>query len=495
MPEQFELFNQPHEDGFWSGIGGHFNNFSQVVCEFIDNSVANFIQYHLSQKTIQITLEKVNEIVKVKIEDTGTGIVDLNRSFTIGGKDKNAPSLNEHGFGLKHALATADNSNSNWAVSTRTKELIENGSYDEVSAKYMISGYYSKRFNTNEKKWPGDFHGTGTIIEFDASKELFHSLSKGIRGRTTRFSSLVNIFIEDLGFYYSGIIETGSANIVVKVIDNGNDEIYTVPSLKPEFIKYYEPAHGQVDYDLGNGEVTIKYSFGKIKPKSNAKRYYKANMSSSGVEVQINGRVIQYNIFEQIWSKEKHNSYNSLLIKINVESSDKSRLPMTRTSKNGLRMEDPKTNNLFEWIRSKMLSPKKDYNGVDPAEKDLFEELEKQKNIHLAAYEPTISLEQNVFNEINYKVPIDLYVHVQDETFIYEGKRDKTTIQDIYQLKMYWDGCVIDQIIPTQGILIAAEHSEAVREMLEIVNEFKDQNGNNYNFVLRTWQEEGVNYP
>ena len=60
---------------------------------------------------------------------------------------------------------------------------------------------------------------------------------------------------------------------------------------------------------------------------------------------------------------------------------------------------------------------------------------------------------------------------------------------------MYWDGCVIDQIIPTQGILIAAEHSEAVREMLEIVNEFKDQNGNNYNFVLRTWQEEGVNYP
>ena len=57
MPEQIPIFNQPHSDGFWSGIGGHFDNFSQVICEFVDNSVSNFVQNSSSQPNILITLE------------------------------------------------------------------------------------------------------------------------------------------------------------------------------------------------------------------------------------------------------------------------------------------------------------------------------------------------------------------------------------------------------------------------------------------------------
>ena len=111
MPEEIKILNHiDNSDDMWSGIGGHFDTFSQVICEFIDNSIANFIQHKLTTKVVKVTLSEDGEKVKVKIEDTGTGIKDLNRSFTLGGKvrEENSHSLNEHGFGIKHALASAD---------------------------------------------------------------------------------------------------------------------------------------------------------------------------------------------------------------------------------------------------------------------------------------------------------------------------------------------------------------------------------------------------
>lgn len=72
------------------------------------------------------------------------------------------------------------------------------------------------------------------------------------------------------------------------------------------------------------------------------KRYYRRNMSSSGVEIRINGRLIAYNLFKEIWGIEKHNSYNYLLIKIDIISDDRKKLAVTRTSKNGIRKGDEK---------------------------------------------------------------------------------------------------------------------------------------------------------
>ena len=60
---------------------------------------------------------------------------------------------------------------------------------------------------------------------------------------------------------------------------------------------------------------------------------------------------------------------------------------------------------------------------------------------------------------------------------------------------MYWDGCIVDGIKPNQGILLATNHPNSVIKMLDYVNKMKDSNGDDYNFLLKTWKEEGINYP
>ncbi len=56
----------------------------------------------------------------VSIEDNGTGIADLAPVMTLGDLSKREGPLNEHGFGLKHALAHANPGNDAWHLMTRT---------------------------------------------------------------------------------------------------------------------------------------------------------------------------------------------------------------------------------------------------------------------------------------------------------------------------------------------------------------------------------------
>lgn len=56
--------------------------------------------------------------VEVVIEDSGTGIKRLDEAFTLGSRLAAESPLNEHGFGLKHALASANPANDSWKIFT-----------------------------------------------------------------------------------------------------------------------------------------------------------------------------------------------------------------------------------------------------------------------------------------------------------------------------------------------------------------------------------------
>ena len=87
---------------------------------------------------------------------------------------------------------------------------------------------------------------------------------------------------------------------------------------------------------------------------------------------------------------------------------------------------------------------------------------------------------------------IDLYVSCKGEVTIYEGKIDETSAKDVYQLRMYWDGLVYENIHPKKGIVIAKKHSSGVKNLIKIVNEMKDQSGRQYNFEYKTWEDENI---
>jgi len=147
----------PHANDLWEGIGGHFDSFSQVICEFIDNSISNFEGKKTFNHAINILLENINNgKVKIVIEDTGTGVEDFLPMIKLGDRTHRESPLNEHGFGLKHALATANPENDNWRILTRTKPEFDKGKYRALEAPYTFDMEPFTVDNAQEQ-WPGIF--------------------------------------------------------------------------------------------------------------------------------------------------------------------------------------------------------------------------------------------------------------------------------------------------------------------------------------------------
>ena len=503
MNNKIKINNQPEADELWNGIGGHFDSLGQIINEFLDNSISNLVGNNVEIRNIRLTLQELEAgRVNVIIEDTGTGVLDLDRAFRLGCTSSGDSPLNEHGFGLKHAMASANPSNDSWAVFTRTEQDCQLNQFKSIGAPYKIVDYEASVHPDTE--WPGTLTGaTGTICQFICEKNMFQTLSRGVCGRATTFRTLADILFEDIGFTYAGIISSGAANLTMRLkMLNGETISKPIGAVEPVWDSYLSAGCGTEKVDLGGGELEIEYQFGKIADKeerrefdnTTVRKYYRKRMSSSGVEIRLNGRVLCNNLFTEVWGIEKHNSYNSMLIIVNLKSENKDTLPTTRTSKNGLREGDPKFEGLLSWIRTKQKTPEIfiDIGGV--CEVEIFKKLRDIKLRQIRDNNKVISTEVRAFTstgEIRDRVRIDLYEYAHGELTIYEGKKGVSSSKDVYQLRMYWDGLIFDGTIkPTRGVLIAKSHPESVRTLVRIVNSMQDANGNNYNFIVKTWDEE-----
>ena len=72
MNSKFDIVVQPESQVFWESWGKNHFNFTTLMCEFIDNSISNFLANpKLPNKNINITLNLNDErtIVEVTIED------------------------------------------------------------------------------------------------------------------------------------------------------------------------------------------------------------------------------------------------------------------------------------------------------------------------------------------------------------------------------------------------------------------------------------------
>ena len=83
------------------------------------------------------------------------------------------------------------------------------------------------------------------------------------------------------------------------------------------------------------------------------------------------------------------------------------------------------------------------------------------------------------------------YVYI-DRVTIYEAKAGKTKALDLYQLRMYVDGCALDNKPVDEAVLIAKRHSAEVKELRDILNTLTAPDRRPYNFRLATWDEAGI---
>lgn len=147
------IHNNPTGYGLFAGIGDNFNSAAQAICELADDAIsnlrANSDDPDLSM-TIVVSFENLGDAVEIGVVDGGTGITNLDSALTIACRDGAQTPLNEHGFGLKHALASCDSSPSQqWSIRTRTKKDAAANQYREVTAPYHHTSNERNKSNRN----------------------------------------------------------------------------------------------------------------------------------------------------------------------------------------------------------------------------------------------------------------------------------------------------------------------------------------------------------
>ena len=219
-----QINNMPDANELWKGIGGYFDSLGEILCEFIDNSISNFIgNPSIANNSIMIRFKDRGDYVDVSVADSGTGIKDLNAAFTLGSHAGAESLLNEHGFGFKHALASANPDNNGWLIRTCTDLDSKYGQYKEIRAPYLLTGFSADIVQGNFNSGLGN---TGTIVEFTCTKEMFMTIRRGLSGNFQRMPSVVDILREDLGFIYSGVLSEKGLRIILIVEDAAGNQIY-----------------------------------------------------------------------------------------------------------------------------------------------------------------------------------------------------------------------------------------------------------------------------
>ena len=462
----------PNMGHLWVTLGYHFENLCQVMHEFIDNAISDFIKNKIKDGEIIITFRKIGNKVEVIIEDHGKGIIDIENALTLGGMKFFESLFNEHGSGSNNGLSFVDPFNLSWIIMTRTIKDALQGQYKVVRAPYSFKGMNVEIHKGNCLTGSE----TGTIIKFTCSYDIFKTIRIPFGSQTSQFKDLVDLLYEDLGVHYSYIIKQENIKITIKAFDD-DKEYNSIADVKPIFpvVEKCKMNKSQM-VDLGNGVVKIDLKHIIMSKNTLTKKYYLKNMRSSGVEIRINGRLLEHLNFEEIWGLKSHPFYNGHLVIVNLISDERGRLPNTRTTKTGLNRSDSKTAFLFQWIADQI--------PLLNDEKEMDQNIKKEF-IDQVAKLTFVSKENIIYDAIRTKKFIcNCKVSIGDDYDFY-FKTNKSKLNDLYFLEKVCDEKLLLNRPIGKIILIADEHPEPVRERVRLINK-KNIEGKKYNIVLVT---------
>ena len=114
MSKKFKT--KPHTKNLWTGLAKQTIDFHHAISELIDNSLSAALPKPAGSgrqtSLIEITVEETDKHdIILQVADAGTGIPeemlssDNDNIFNLGYNPPSPGLMNEHGFGLKNALA------------------------------------------------------------------------------------------------------------------------------------------------------------------------------------------------------------------------------------------------------------------------------------------------------------------------------------------------------------------------------------------------------
>ena len=301
------------------------------------------------------------------------------------------------------------------------------------------------------------------------------------------FRQLCGYLEEELAYTYAAILAEGRITIgVICREQNAPESYHQLEALEPLWEE--DPVElPETAADFGGGEVTVRCCYGTIEADKENATYYKGNMASSGLEIRINGRCIERGLYSKVFGRALHPSCNRFLAQIDLRGEDGVAFPATETTKNAFVEGDARTQALFRWIRANVRQPE---TSRESLESRLVGKLAEKK----AAESDTLRIgrEEGTYRTIGLQGKIDLLVSKTGGMTIYEAKAKGTKAEDLYQLRLYTDGCAMDGVPAKESVLIGARHPKEVCSLAEQLNSQCDPTGAPYHFVLRTWAEEGI---
>ena len=478
------LDNTPSGYALFQAIGGHYTSPAQAIEELVDNAISS-IRANGGSGEIVLRLTDGGDCVDISVCDSGTGIPDLGAALTISGRGGAQTPLNEHGCGLKNALSYLGEKVELWILESRTKEDAEADRYRCVSAPYAA---IDRKMRAKVYQGSGAIlHDTGTAVCVRCSKKKFECLKPATKRAKADFRQLCGYLEEELAYTYAPILAEGRITVTVVCREqNAPESSHRLTALEPLWEE--DPTVlPETAADFGSGKVAVRCRYGTIEADKENAAYYKGNMASSGLEIRINGRCIERGLYSKVFGKALHPSCNRFLAQIDLCGENDAAFPATETTKNAFVEGDARTQALFRWIRANVRQPE---TSRESLESRLVGKLAEKK----AAERDTLRIgrEEGTYRTIGLQGKIDLLVSKADGMTIYEAKAKSTKAEDLYQLRLYTDGCAMDGVPAKESVLIGARHPLEVCSLAEQLNSQCDPTGEPYHFVLRTWAEEGI---
>lgn len=479
--------------------------FHQCVFELVDNAIAAAkpdIKIH-----VQVAFEAIDDdddSFYLYVSDNGLGM-DLDTladSLQLGHEPTSNSRLNEHGFGLKNSLATLSGGNGEWTMWTRS-----NGSGNVL----MVKGPFASEMiieddaSTVFPNKPFISPDVSTVV-MTKVKKTYAQTVQGRGARTRDLSRFRQYLLEHLGVAYRGYLSLDEEKNDTKArieISIGNDHL----AVSPINIPIARADRKYFSVELAGKTYKLEYVYGTLDDVKRdalvkgqkAKYYYQGNMSTQGIDIRLGDRVIATRQFETIWrvsegtQLQRDNHYNKFVGELLIPELPRGVLS-TVNNKTDFNLDDPGWMNIFDILNGEEYRPTQESENM--GEKELRESWAEM----LRATSPTDEVLQE--RHVWYAgVRIDVYrkkAAPDNSVIIYELKVGSAAPLNLYQLKMYWDGLLLEGIQPDEAVLLVESYSDLIENMANTMNRLTPPNNSDgtpsspYNFSVKKHSEVGL---
>lgn len=453
----------PRPPALWKVLASRRLILPDILKELVDNSLSA----QASDIAVYLRQEDWHRY-QLEVIDNGEGIAEerMGEAFGCGrAEPQKRGRYNRFGTGLKTVLINCDPENKAWEVVTKT----ENGTALRVAAPYRSAVMEYETVALEEL--PRMMRTSGTRVCVPLPHELVDRDCRDSMDLELRMECMM----EELRVTYLPVLlgedDCGGGpkrqriHFCWKPL-HGRTRMYNLTGLEPVWT---DNSREEEDcLRIGGVSLHASYRYGEIEPTRGNYRYYLGNRWSGGLMVYLNGRLLWYGLFDEIWEGEEplRNTFLFVLY-LKAEPEELAQLDFLGGS---MQNTDPRWHELLRWVRCVCPEPQLYIRHPLPEWKEvIISQLEER----LHQSNGVKSMQRN---------PREFYGMIDSQTIYVRLKNGRTMVIIYYPLDEYrFDVAKIGMFCLSAAanglhfdelVVITDEQSETVRRQLALLRDY-----------------------